>query len=163
MKEVKSPKKPLIYYYGIALLLVLLFNLVVAPFLTRAAVEEVDYGTFMKMTEDKNIGTVEIDDSEIVFTDKENKKIYKTGEMNDPDLTQRLYDSGQIHSQYRKEAFSGAQFSLNRASPDRYFHRNRAVHEQKADGKRRRTECNVIRSRKEQRKGVRSVNGRDPL
>ena len=94
MKEVKSPKKPLIYYYGIALLLVLLFNLVVAPFLTRAAVEEVDYGTFMKMTEDKNIGTVEIDDSEIVFTDKENKKIYKTGEMNDPDLTQRLYDSG---------------------------------------------------------------------
>jgi len=86
MKEVKSPKKPLIYYYGIALLLVLLFNLVVAPFLTRAAVEEVDYGTFMKMTEDKNIGTVEIDDSEIVFTDKENK--------NDPDLTQRLYDSG---------------------------------------------------------------------
>ena len=94
MKEVKSPKKPLIYYYGIALLLVLLFNLVVAPFLTRAAVEEVDYGTFMKMTEDKNIGTVEIDDSEIVFTDKENKKIYKTGEMKDPDLTQRLYDSG---------------------------------------------------------------------
>ncbi len=94
MKEVKSPKKPLIYYYGIALLLVLLFNLVVAPFLTRAAVEEVDYGTFMKMTEDKNIGTVEIDDSEIVFTDKETKKIYKTGEMNDPDLTQRLYDSG---------------------------------------------------------------------
>ena len=94
MKEVKSPKKPLIYYYGIALLLVLLFNLVVAPFLTRAAVEEVDYGTFMKMTEDKNIGTVEIDDSEIVFIDKENKKIYKTGEMNDPDLTQRLYDSG---------------------------------------------------------------------
>ncbi len=94
MKEVKSPKKPLIYYYGIALLLVLLFNLVVAPFLIRAAVEEVDYGTFMKMTEDKNIGTVEIDDSEIVFTDKENKKIYKTGEMNDPDLTQRLYDSG---------------------------------------------------------------------
>ena len=94
MKEVKSPKKPLIYYYGIALLLVLLFNLVVAPFLTRAAVEEVDYGTFMKMTEDKNIGTVEIDDSEIVFTAKENKKIYKTGEMNDPDLTQRLYDSG---------------------------------------------------------------------
>ena len=53
MKEVKSPKKPLIYYYGIALLLVLLFNLVVAPFLTRAAVEEVDYGTFMKMTEDE--------------------------------------------------------------------------------------------------------------
>ena len=70
----------------------------------------------------KNIGTVEIDDSEIVFTDKENKKIYKTGEMNDPDLTQRLYDSGaKFTSQYRKEAFSGAQFSLNRASPDRLF------------------------------------------
>lgn len=69
MKEVKSPKKPLIYYYGMALLVVLLFNMVVSPLLMRSRVSEVDYGTFMKMIEEKNIGEVEVDDSQIVFTD----------------------------------------------------------------------------------------------
>mgnify|MGYP000584409867 CR=1 FL=1 len=77
MKEVKSPKRPLIFYYGIVLVVLLVFNLFITPMLAERQVKEVDYGTFMKMTEDKNIGTVEIDDSEIVFTDKENKKIYK--------------------------------------------------------------------------------------
>ena len=94
MKEVKSPKKPLLYYYGIVLLAILIFNMVVSPLLAEARVQEVDYGTFMKMIEDKNIGSVEIDDSEIVFTDKDDTQIYRTGEMNDPTLTQRLYDSG---------------------------------------------------------------------
>ena len=94
MKEVKSPKKPLIYYYGIALLAILIFNMVVSPLLASARVKEVDYGTFMKMIEDKNIGTVEVDDSEIIFTDKDGEQIYKTGEMNDPTLTDRLYASG---------------------------------------------------------------------
>ena len=94
MKEVKSPRKPLIYYYTIALLIVLAFNMVVSPLLMNARVQEVDYGTFMKMIEDKNIGSVEVDDSEIVFTDKDNTQIYKTGEMNDPTLTERLYESG---------------------------------------------------------------------
>ena len=94
MKEVKSPKKPLYYYYGIAVLAIILFNLIVTPLLMRAGVEEVDYGTFMRMTKENNIGSVEIDDSEIVFTDKSNEKIYKTGKMDDPELTQRLYDSG---------------------------------------------------------------------
>ena len=94
MKEVKSPRKPLLYYYGIALLGILIFNMVVSPLLIQARVQEVDYGTFMKMIEEKNIGSVEVNDSEILFTDKENQQIYKTGAMNDPTLTQRLYDSG---------------------------------------------------------------------
>ena len=94
MKEVKSPKKPLIYYYGIVLLVILVFNMVISPLLTSARVTQVDYGTFMKMIEEKNVGSVEVSDSEIVFTDKENKKIYKTGKMEDANLTQRLYDCG---------------------------------------------------------------------
>ena len=95
MKEVKSPKKPLIFYYGIALLVIVLFNVIVSPLLVKARVTEVDYGTFMSMIEQKKIGNVEIDDDQIIFTDKDDaKKIYKTGAMNDPTLTQRLYDSG---------------------------------------------------------------------
>ena len=94
MKVVKSPRKPLLYYYGIALLGILIFNMVVSPLLIQARVQEVDYGTFMKMIEEKNIGSVEVNDSEILFTDKENQQVYKTGAMNDPTLTQRLYDSG---------------------------------------------------------------------
>ncbi len=94
MKEVKSPRKPLFFYYGIALLVIVVINMVVSPLLMHARVQEVDYGTFMKMTEDGNIGSVEIDNSEIIFTDKDGKNIYKTGEMDDPDLTERLYNSG---------------------------------------------------------------------
>ena len=95
MKEVKSPKKPLIFYYGIALLVIVLFNVIVSPLLVKARVTEVDYGTFMSMIEQKKIGNVEVEDNQIIFTDKDDaKKIYKTGAMNDPTLTQRLYDSG---------------------------------------------------------------------
>ena len=94
MKEVKSPKKPLIYYYGIVLLVILIFNMVVAPLLETHQVKEVDYGTFMKMIEEKNIGNVEVADSEIVFTDKEEQQIYKTGKMDDATLTDRLYAAG---------------------------------------------------------------------
>ena len=94
MKEVKSPKKPLIYYYGIAMLIIFLFNMVVTPLLMQGQIIEVDYGTFMKMTEEKNIGKVQMDSSEIVFTDKENTAVYSTGIMEDPGLVQRLYDAG---------------------------------------------------------------------
>ena len=95
MKEVKPPKKPLIFYYGIALLVIVLFNVIVSPLLVKARVTEVDYGTFMSMIEQKKIGNVEVEDDQIIFTDKDDaKKIYKTGAMNDPTLTQRLYDSG---------------------------------------------------------------------
>lgn len=94
MKEVKSPKKPLIYYYGVAILVIFLFNMIVSPLLMKGQIKEVDYGTFMSMIEDKNVGEVQIDDSQIVFTDKDNQQVYETGAMNDPTLTQRLYDCG---------------------------------------------------------------------
>ena len=94
MKEVKSPKKPLLYYYSIVLIVILLFNCIVSPLLLRAQVEEVDYGTFMRMIEEKNIGEVEVEDDEILFTDKDKQQVYTTGAMDDPTLTQRLYDAG---------------------------------------------------------------------
>ena len=94
MKEVKPPKKPLIYYYGVALVVLLLINFLLVPLVARHAVQEVDYGTFMTMTENKEIGKVEVEDNQIIFTNKDGSKIYKTGPMNDPELTQRLYDAG---------------------------------------------------------------------
>ena len=94
MKEVKNPKKPLIYYYVLVLLALSLFNLVVTPFLSRPQIDEVDYGTFMDMIEEKDIGVVEVTDTEITFTDKDNTKLYQTGAMYDPTLTERLHEAG---------------------------------------------------------------------
>ena len=94
MNEVKQPKKPLAYYYGIVLVVLLLFNLLVMPMITNAQIKEVDYGTFMSMTEKKEIGRVEIEDNQILFTNKDESQIYKTGLMDDPERTQRLYDAG---------------------------------------------------------------------
>ncbi len=94
MQEVKSPKKPLLYYYGVVLLVLLVFNLIVTPLLLKEEVTEVDYGTFMSMTEDKNIGEVQVEDQQIVFTDKDGKNVYQTNAMDDPQLTERLYESG---------------------------------------------------------------------
>lgn len=106
MKEVKSPKKPLIYYYVIVLLVLAAFNFFVSPLLLSRQVTEVDYGTFMSMTEKKNIGRVEVEDSQIIFTDKNNDNIYKTGVMNDPNLTERLYQSGAIFSKDIEQTMS---------------------------------------------------------
>ncbi len=94
MKEVKPSRKPLAIYYAIVLLVLLVINLVVMPWLAERQVQEVDYGTFMSMTEQENIGKVDIQSNQIIFTDKDNKQIYKTGLMNDPGLTERLYDAG---------------------------------------------------------------------
>ena len=94
MKEVKSPKKPLLYYYGITLLVILLFNLLVAPLVARNQVTETDYGTFMQMIEDKDIGKVQVESDQIIFTGKSDGTVYTTGAMDDPTLTQRLYDAG---------------------------------------------------------------------
>ena len=95
MKEVKSPKKPLLYYYGIVLLIIIVFNVLVTPMLTKTMVKEVDYGTFMSKIEDKKIDDVQIEDNQILFTDKDDvKTIYKTGVMDDPTLTERLYKAG---------------------------------------------------------------------
>ena len=94
MNEVKTPKKPLVFYYGIAMVVLLLLNMLVMPLITQHQVEEVDYGTFIKMTENKEIGQVEIESDKILFTNKDGSKIYKTGLLNDDGLVQRLYDSG---------------------------------------------------------------------
>ena len=94
MKEVKSPKKPLIYYYSIAIIIILLFNLLIAPMIMDKQVTQVDYGKFMRMIDDGNIGSVQVEDTQIIFTDKKEANIYKTGLMNDPTLTQKLYESG---------------------------------------------------------------------
>lgn len=106
MKEVKSPKKPLIYYYVIVLLVLATFNFFVSPLLLSRQVTEVDYGTFMSMTEKKNIGRVEVEDSQIIFTDKNNDNIYKTGVMDDPNLTERLYQSGATFSKDIEQTMS---------------------------------------------------------
>ena len=94
MHEVKTPKRPLIYYYGIVLLILLLFNFLAMPWLAQRQIEKVDYGTFMSMTEQKQIGKVEIQSNQILFTNADESKVYKTGLMDDPDLVSRLYDSG---------------------------------------------------------------------
>ena len=94
MKEVKSPKKPLIYYYSIVLLIILLFNILVTPMLSRSQVVEVDYGTFMDMIEEEDVGAVQVEDTRILFTDKKGTHVYQTGPMEDPTLTERLHSAG---------------------------------------------------------------------
>ena len=94
MNEVKSPKKPMLYYYAMALLVLLLINFLAVPWLSQRQVKEVDYGTFMTMTENKEIGRVEVQGNQIIFTNKDDTQIYKTGPMDDPDLIYRLKDSG---------------------------------------------------------------------
>ena len=94
MNEVKTPKKPFYVYYAIVLLVLFLINALLVPKIAGRMVKQVDYDTFMKMTLDKQIDEVEVQDNQIIFTSKDDKTIYKTGVMNDPDLTQRLYDSG---------------------------------------------------------------------
>ncbi len=106
MQEVKQPnKKPFIFYYLIALVAIMLINSLLVPQIAQRAVKEVDYNTFMQMTYDKQIDEVQIQDNQIVFTAKDDKTIYKTGLMDDPDRTQRLYDSGaQFSSEIVEEA-----------------------------------------------------------
>lgn len=93
MHEVKTPKKPLFFYYGIAMLVLVIFNFLLMPQLLQAQVREIDYGAFMSMAEEGKIDKVSVQDNKILFTDKD-ENIYKTGLMDDPGLTQRLYDSG---------------------------------------------------------------------
>ena len=94
MNEVKKPKKPLMIYYALVLIVLLLINMLLVPYLAEKQVKEVDYGTFMEMTENKEIGQVEISDNEILFTDKSGNNYYKTGVISDDGLVDRLYQSG---------------------------------------------------------------------
>ena len=94
MHEVQKPKKPLYYYYGVAMLILMCFNLLAMPYMAEKQVKNIDYGTFMTMTENKEIGRVEIQSNQIIFTDKAEKNIYKTGPLNDPGLVVRLHEAG---------------------------------------------------------------------
>ena len=106
MKEVKNPKKPLAYYYAITLIALLLFNIFIAPLLNRQRIVETDYSTFMRMIDEQQIGKVDVSDTEIVFTDKNDGTIYVTGVMYDPMLTQRLYDCGAEFAKDIEQAMS---------------------------------------------------------
>ena len=106
MKEVKQPKKPLIFYYLIVILALMLFNALVMPWFTQGQIQEVDYGTFMDMTKAKEIGLVEVQDNQILFTDKDETTVYKTGVMFDPGLVDRLDESGATFSQEIVEEMS---------------------------------------------------------
>ena len=118
MKEVKTPKKPLAIYYAIVLLVLMLLNFVLVPWMNERQIKEVDYGTFMSMTEEKNIGRVDMESNQILFTDKEETQVYKTGLMNDPDLTQRLYDAGaQFSSEIVEQASPLMSFLLSFVLP----------------------------------------------
>lgn len=107
MNEVKKPKMPLIYFYSAVLLLLLLFNLILMPYMASRQIQEVDYGKFMSMTEDSEIGQVQIEENQILFTNKDNTEIYKTAPLSDPGLVERLQASG--------AAFSGK--IIEQASP----------------------------------------------
>ena len=118
MNEVKTPKKPLIAYYCIVILLLLLFNMLVMPMISQRQVKEVDYNTFMEMTYNDNIGKVELQDNQILFTDKDNTQLYKTGLMSDPELTQRLYDHGaQFASEIQEQMSPVLSFLLSFVLP----------------------------------------------
>ena len=118
MNEVKTPKKPLISYYCIVILLLLLFNMLVMPMISQRQVKEVDYNTFMEMTYNDNIGKVELQDNQILFTDKDNTQLYKTGLMSDPELTQRLYDHGaQFASEIQEQMSPVLSFLLSFGLP----------------------------------------------
>lgn len=106
MNEVKTPKKTPLYYYGIVLLCLILFNSLVMPWFAQRQINLVDYGTFMTMTENKEIGLVEVQENQILFTNKDNTIIYKTGVMNDPTLVERLKNSGAQFSQQIVEEMS---------------------------------------------------------
>ena len=113
MKEVKSPKKPLLFYYGITLLVILLFNFIVMPLLSQEeVVTEVDYSTFMRMIEEKQIGKVQVGSDQILFTDKDNQNIYATGAMEDATLTERLYECGATFTKEIEQADTSIWSSL---------------------------------------------------
>ena len=118
MKEVKTPQKPLAIYYAIVLLVLMLLNFVLVPWMNERQIKEVDYGTFMSMTEEKDIGRVDVESNQILFTDKDETQVYKTGLMNDPDLTQRLYDAGaQFSSEIVEQASPLMSFLLSFVLP----------------------------------------------
>lgn len=122
MNEVKKPKKPLIFYYLIAITVIMLINTLLMPWLARQRIVEVDYGTFMNMTENREIGGVQIEYNQILFTDKENTTVYKTGVLDDPNLVTRLHASGaEFRSEIIEEASPLLSFLISWILPMFFF------------------------------------------
>ena len=147
MNEVKRPKKPLIFYYVIVMVVLLLINLLTVPWLAQRRVQEVDYGTFVQMAEDQDLGLVEVQETEnqILFTNKDETAIYKTGMIPDPDLAQTLKDSG---AQYSGEIIQQANpilsFFAELGAAHCHFCAAGPVDVQEADGTGRRSQCHEL-------------------
>ena len=94
MKEIKQPKRPLLFYYGIVLLIIVLFNLIIMPMIVQSQIKEVDYGPFMTMTEEGDVGQVEIQSNMIIFTNADDSQVYRTGLVDDPNRAERLHEAG---------------------------------------------------------------------
>ena len=157
MQEVKSPKKPFLYYCLIVATIMVLLNSLVFPNVLKHSVKEVDYNTFMKMTENKEIGKVNIDSGEIIFTDKSEEKMYKTGVMDDPGLVDRLYD-------YRRDVSNPVLFTeLHSADRDFYHAWQMVIQEDDVEDERRSKsdEFYDVRRWKDQRKNLRQIQQRD--
>ena len=138
MNEVKRPKKPLIFYYTLVMVALVLFNFLLVPWIAEQQIIEVDYGTFITMTENKEIDQVKVEDNQILFEGKDGK-IYKTGLMNDPDLVNRLHDSGaQFGGEIVEETSPLLSFLLTWILP---------IHVQKADGQSRRPQFSDVQRR----------------
>ena len=114
MNEVNRPRKPLLIFYLAVLLILFMWNSMIAPMVAEQEIKEVDYGTFMTMTEKQQVGKVQIESNKILFTNKDGSKTYKTGVMNDPDLVNRLHASGaEFTSEIVEEMSPAASFFLN--------------------------------------------------
>ena len=114
MNEVKQPRRPILIFYIVMLILMLLFNMFVIPAMAKQQIKEVDYGTFMTMTENGEIGKVEVRSNMILFTNKDGSLFYRTGVMDDPGLTERLHESGaEFTSQIVEQASPLASFILS--------------------------------------------------
>lgn len=164
MNEVKRPKKPLIYYYSIVVLILLLFNFLAMPWIAQRQVREIDYGTFMDMAENHELGQVEVDQQEnqIIFTNKEGTAIYKTGMIPDPDLKQMLRDSGaQFEGEIIQQTDPLLSFLLTWVLPIVIFGGHWTVHVQPDDEKCRRTQRHDVRQ--VQCQSLCEVVCRDPL
>ena len=164
MKEVKAPKKPLLYYYGIVLLIIIVFNVLVTPMLTKTMVKEVDYGTFMSKIEDKKIDDVQIEDNQILFTDKDDvKTIYKTGVMDDPTLTERLYCRSKILQRNRSTDVTGSKLSADRCPSACDLYCARPVYEPQDDESDGRQKLDGIRYGKKQCQSLCAFHGGHPF
>ena len=165
MNQVKTPKKPLIFYYCIAMAVLLVINFLAVPWLAEHQIQEIDYGTFMDMADNQQIGQVEIQENQILFTNKDETAIYKTGLMNDPDLVTRLHNSGaKFSSEIIQETSPLLQVPALLDSAGGDFRRPGPVHVPEAHEPRRgRPLLDDVRHGQQQRQSLRQVLRGHPL